>query len=472
MEADYSAWRTNYWKLNERMETIMKRTFPLLLLLLFSIKGTNGQTENVNVLSYYAVGNSLDGQPMTDMTNVLRFFPVYAMRQQIDTVNVTVYYGPNIYTRDAKSFEDKRYWEVLLPQFKLGEAIQRLEVEIIFRIEDRYIARWNNLQLLTIDYVTEIDNVKNELNVQEENFSKYKRNVIAPKFLKNTADFTSLGFDSSFAADRLRKAYDSGNDAFIRTRDSILEKRSIKERGEDFLLTIEQLTKERSGIFRSLLGDYHSYRDFRVEKMKNVVSLNREVENLKDSLKSVITRQLEVGLTDTSYVGISVRKSDIVFSEDLSTARILYRNYKSALRQMPALDPAERMGIFRIRYVPFPIYGSDDKPTMNLRRPFTIGSPTVFEVGLAFGDAIVPGDDFVIPEFSWRRLGVAFAITEQLFADSAQVVALALTYDFNSYGSIGIGGNFAGSAAHGYASFGINKKAFEAVIKGIVGIFK
>ncbi len=101
-----------------------------------------------------------------------------------------------------------------------------------------------------------------------------------------------------------------------------------------------------------------------------------------------------------------------------------------------------------------------------------MSSPTVFEASLALGDVIVPGDDFVVPEFSLQRLGIAFAITEQLFSDSTPIIGLALTYDFNSYGSIGIGGNFAGKAAHGYGSWGISKKVFEAVIKGIASIFK
>ena len=33
--------------------------------------------DDINVLSYYASGNSLDGQPMVDRANVLRFFPIF-----------------------------------------------------------------------------------------------------------------------------------------------------------------------------------------------------------------------------------------------------------------------------------------------------------------------------------------------------------------------------------------------------------
>ena len=74
--------------------------------------------------------------------------------------------------------------------------------------------------------------------------------------------------------------------------------------------------------------------------------------------------------------------------------------------------------------------------------------------------------------FSFRRLGVVFAITEKMFNKDAQIIGLALTYDFNSYGSIGVGGNFAQSEANPYFSLGINKKAFEAVLGGLPGLFK
>lgn len=109
---------------------------------------------------------------------------------------------------------------------------------------------------------------------------------------------------------------------------------------------------------------------------------------------------------------------------------------------------------------------------MHLENPMTTPSPTVFEIELASGDAIVPGDEFVVPEFLWRRLGIAFAVTKRLFNEDADIIGIALTYDFNSYSSIGLGGNFAQQEVHGYASFGINKKAFEAVVTSLASLFK
>jgi hypothetical protein len=269
----------------------------------------------------------------------------------------------------------------------------------------------------------------------------------------------------------LRIAYERGTSNYSQTVDSILKVNNIPP-NDTTLLQIELFTRERSENLRQYLMGYEAFREDSKEKKKLIATKNLQVIVLRDSLMNELAKEVEVGLLDTMYSGISVRKSDLLIDSDFVHAHILYRNYKSALRHLLTLDAAERMGIFRARYVPFPIVGTADRPRASLQRPLNAGSPTVFEIGLAFGDAIVPGDDFVVPEFSWRRLGIAFAITEKLFNDDADIVGLAFTYDFNSYGSIGIGGNFAHNETHGYASLGINKKAFEAVVKGLAGLFK
>jgi hypothetical protein len=352
----------------------------------------------VNVISYYAVGNSLDGQPMIDRVNVLRFYPVFAMRDGTDSVVVTIYYGSSIFVRAAEKMDGGRYWQSLLPKFSLGEAIQRIEVEVLL-----------DLKLLHLEN-EELRKSEAELTSQIEKFQE-------------------MGLKEE--VDRLARAQTD-------PKRYAIQQRSFAEKVQDESL-IEAYTRAYSQL-------YNRYRS-----------------------------QLAEILADTMYSGPSVKKSDITI--DLSEierpkAGILYRNYKSSLRRLPALDPAERMGIFRIRYVPFPIVGTKRQPRMNLVTPLGENSTAVFEIGLAFGDAIVPGDEFVVPEFSFRRLGFAFAITEKLFGNEAEIIGLALTYDFNSYGSIGLGGNFAQDEVHGYASFGINKKAFEAVLAGLAGLFK
>ncbi len=204
-----------------------------------------------------------------------------------------------------------------------------------------------------------------------------------------------------------------------------------------------------------------------------ITQAGRKLDRAELNLRSRLAREINFTLSDTTLAGVGVRKSDLVVdASDFKTARILYRNYNEGLRHLKALDPAERMSVFRVRYVPFPITATAEKPAMHLMRPLRNDSPTVFEIGLSFGNDIVTGDRFFIPDFSLRRFGIAFAITQDLFSDDADVIAIALTYDFNVYGSIGVGFNFADSnAVRKYASIGINKRAFEDLAKGLLGLF-
>ncbi len=375
--------------------------------------------DELNVISYYAVGNTLDGQPFIDRVNVLRFYPVFAMREGTDSVTVTIYYGSNIFVRAAEKMDGGRYWQSLLPKFKLGDAIQRIEVEAYLDITKLNLAS---------------DTTKAIEDSIDTQYTKFEEITKTVKGLK-TED-----------AGRLADTYQKGEKQYANQRRSLLSTRD------------EVDSLEVDSLIESYVSDLNPYRS-----------------KLWEYYRSALFKFIHESLTDPLYSGPSVKKSDIVV--DLGNvrrpkARILYRNDKPSLRRLPALDPAERMGIFRIRYVPFPLVGTKSRPKMNLIRPLGESSAAVFEVGLAFGDAIVPGDEFVVPEFSFKRLGFAFAITEKLFSNEAEIIGLALTYDFNSYGSIGMGGNFAQDEVHGYASFGINKRAFEAVLTGLTGLFR
>ena len=458
----------------------MKKTIAVIVLLGSLFVVVHAQNDE-NVLSYFAVNNSIDGQLMTDMRNVMRFFPVYAMQKQIDSVQITVYYGGNIYSRRADNQDNGKYWEALLPSFNLGQAIQRIEVEVHFKLSESY-----SLRLLSLEA---------SIGEGRDEFNKYE--------LKRNLESVKKGLEdrgiSYLHLRLLRKAMQKGEKDYNQTRDKILKDLNgtpvdTSQMDAFFKGSLKigpQSSEFKTKLFSILNGeqsfDTHGIDELvkqylaiggtivEVESKKTLDQITSKQFNdalLRDSVKGDLAKEIGAGLSDTLYSGPSVRESDIQIDSSFLGARILYRNYKSSLRFMPALDPAERMGIFRARYVPFPIVGTYDSPRMNLKKPMTASSPTVFEIGLAFGDAIVPGDDFVVPEFSWRRLGVAFAITQQLFNDDAEIIGLALTYDFNSYGSIGAGGNFAHNQTHGYASLGINKKAFEAVLGQLAGLFK
>lgn len=407
------------------------RHWVLLLLLGMAL---NAQAADLNVLSYYAVGNSLDGQPVIDRVNVLRFFPVFAMKDRVTEVEVTVYVGGRIYTRRADKLENARYWEVLLPTFELGQAIQRLEVEMRFELKAIDQERADAIQQAE---ETQKDKV-------HKDFARLIRTINYAFEQKYTL--------SSGQTDMLRRAWEEGPKEYDLKFDELLPPSARQNSSEK--ATVDSLVILRS----TALQDYSP--------------ALKQIDSLRTDFELRLYTDLSRSLSDTLYAGPGVRPSDLVVNYEDGSARILYRNYKTALRQMPALDPAERRGIFRVRYVPFPIAGRKSRANLALVNPFDPSSPAVFEVGLAFGNQIVPGDDFVLPGFSFRRFGVAIGITEKLFASDAEIIALALTYDFNSYGSIGAGANFAQDEVHGYGSLGVNKKAFEALLSGLVSIFQ
>lgn len=505
------------------------RLYTALLLLMLPLAASAQQE---NVISYYAVGNSMDGQPQIGDANVLRFYPVFAMREYIDTVRVTIYYGPHVYSRMADSYDDGRYWQVLLPKFELGEAIQRVEVETSMDLKEH--------PLLT-EYNKVIDELKKafaEFKKRLEADPRPFENLIAEKVASTLDTFnTGIREDIRAALDDDMKAYvvstghtappddieglicrlqaicrcaeskDACVDANMREtfrkliarleaftgkarKEGDAETKKMKEEGEFFAglrkkaddaakLAIERTTQGLPQFKQQLQASVPSMitaavKDAASNSIGDFDSLLIVFTRLRDSLRNVIASESYDRLIDTMYAGPGVRKSDVIFDEGtLKRARILYRNYKLTLRTMPALDPAERMGIFRARYVPFIVLGKD------YTTPFT-GGNAVFEIGLGFSNVSVASDDFIIPDFSLKRLGVAFAISSALFGDKAETRALALTYDFNSYGSLGLGANFpgnstnrakAGTKVESYISFGINKLAFEKVLTGLAGLF-
>ena len=198
---------------------------------------------------------------------------------------------------------------------------------------------------------------------------------------------------------------------------------------------------------------------------KDFTSILSDSEALQDSIKN----NLISNLIDKDYTGIGIKKADIIIDNRLETARILYRNYKLQNRELQALDPAEDLGVFRLRYIPFPVVGDE------LAGPARSGFPIVFEAGLTFGSRTIVSNELFDPGFSISRLGVAFAFTPKFFQDDAEILALALTYDFNTYGSIGVGANFGAHSenrAEPYFSLGINQRVFQEFISGVKNIFQ
>ncbi len=462
-------------------------------------------SQDMNVMSYYSSDNNLDGQPMIGMTNVLRFFPVFALQDSIKKVTTTVYYGGKIDVNEADKLSGGKYWQSLLPRFQLGDAIQRVEVEVEFYLDSRYREKLRvaNLErevctrksnkyeasfrksLITYkDYrselLNEIGGLRQELQDGLGVHFKTVRSIIDSLVQKNILDSYSIAMNSDSLSSNLNDIIN--NLPSTRTRDESTKK-DISERMQKLFLNedqVEDVVKKIDQYKNVLEGSKEKREKFfeesyaELEIIKNTDReeyANAQCSARLDTIKQEIFEKIVGSFADTSFSGPSIRKSDLVIDNKFKTARMLYRYYNDKLRYRKSLDPAERLGIFRVRFVPFPIVGTKASPKVQLIRPGEKGSPAVFEIGLSFGDDVVSGNNTFKPALSLSRLGVAIVITEQLFKEDAQIFGLALTYDFNSYGSIGYGRNLAGKEDHPYYSFGINKKAFQQLMRGMASIF-
>ncbi|MFN8365795.1 MAG: hypothetical protein U0Y96_00975 [Candidatus Kapaibacterium sp.] len=439
--------------------------------------------ESINVLSYYAVTNSLDGQPVVDKINVLRFYPVYALRDSVKSVKITVYYGGSVNTRAAQKLDYGRYWEIHLPKFQLGEAIQRIDVETDQRIPnnkliDTYLEIRNNVSSVgnILKMFENIKNLKDEVNIKYNDHKK-----VVESFDRNNEErikkLDSVCKYLSTLESKLSKAIDSCSKVSEPSTISDNTKQLKDILTKDLTVNLENYNKEINSLDEKIKPNKGTLHEISFNLFNGSVflgnidtnNISNIVERVKD-LQGKLYQLVYDNLTDTNYAGLGVKKSDIIVDSNFTHAKILYRNYKVGLRQLPALDPSERLSVFKTRYIPFAVVGNK-----GLRKSTDGAANTIFEIGLSFGDQIVSGDEFVLEPFAARRLGVAFAVTPELFGKEAEVTALVLTYDFNSFGSIGIGANFPPSkpgVTEGYFSFGINRRAFEKLMGEIQKIFE
>lgn len=465
-------------------------------LLLISFVGWSQKKQKSNVLSYYAVTNSIDGQPLINERNLLRYYPVFALRDSIEAVKVTLYYGNEVFIEEAIKFHGGLYWEVKLPEFELGDAIQRYEVEArlkYFIDFDRELRDYRKqLFAKTIELVSSLEDYK----IQSDTISKIledasnqlsgakiKSEQTIEKLTKLNENIQSIQFEN------FRKTFNDLYDSLksVKNEAELLDVQksieTLRNAGASISSSVTASQNKYDTLLDSLFTNYKNPGTLLVTKVlpfidKNFKPIKESYKEQKDVDAFIISRQFLLDslkgsllrkLTDKNYTGSGVQASDIVFEKGYRKARILYRNYRMENRTLVALDPAERLSVFRLRYIPFPVIGKQRVG------PSITGIPVVFEAAITFGNQVITSNEFTMPELSIRRLGVGVAFTPELFKEDARILALLLSYDFNAYASIGVGANFGKFSENGpdpYFSFGINQRAFQMLVAGIGNIFK
>lgn len=432
-----------------------------------------------NVLCYYAADNNLIGQPFIERANILRFFPLPSYVNKTNKVTVVVSYGNNLFVRDAVKSTDGIVWEILLPEFKLGEYISYIQFKT--KIDTRELKEANDkIKSQIAELSTMINNIRNE-NLEDIKKQIEEANIKFKKFSETIGELNTKTIPPD-KVDIINKV------EFIKVIEELklqLDKTEIDtENIKKNIGTIDSLSNMIELIYQNEYSNQIKNLNSNVSDINsNISELNSKfIENLRNFNKDLIyftlqkielditlTKQFERTLKsktiDKKISGPGVEITDLTNGEDYSEIEITYRfnsfdgNYKTAL------DPAENIGIFRIRYIPFPIIGN------RLFRPFQDNGPTVFEVGLSFGFGIVSNKEYKDGFFSPKRFGIAFAISDKLFSENAEILAICLTYDFHSFASIGFGANFGkideNKKVRPYYSLGINKRAFDGLIKFI-----
>lgn len=483
----------------------------LIMFIAFSLIPSLSRGKDKNVLSYYAINNSIDGQPMIGTENILRFFPVFIYRCNIKSVKVTLYIGSTIFTQNAVKYDKGSCWEVLLPKFELNQSIQRYEVETIMEIpKDLTIslldslnknitslkeksalisAHLKGLMALKIQSNSEFSEITKNFKEISDQYEKNEKilkfrehdstdinDLINRIYLDTLSIDTTLKTSTTWNNDTLKRKLVANLKSYVNTvRDSVPKFLREKSRSDETFY-YEKLKafvtnakffgagKDSGAVtFNGLVKKIDSDQIVARILLDNIRSYN---ENLADKVREEIHRNL----IDTAQSGKGVLIGDIIVTnmDTIQQVKILYRNYNPENRRLPALDPVEKLSIYRIRYVPFPVIGN------RLAGPFEKNVPIVFEAGITFGNVTLSSNESLLSPFSYQRFGISIAFTPLLFSPDAQIKAIALTYDFNAYASLSGGVNFgtlSDSNFGSYFSLGINFKAFQLLLNNTKKIF-
>ncbi len=142
-----------------------------------------------------------------------------------------------------------------------------------------------------------------------------------------------------------------------------------------------------------------------------------------------------------------------------------YRNDKRSLQYLQASDPVEKLGIFRVRLVPFAIYGKDKDDNVKWQN-----TSIIYEIALNFGSGVIKDDNFRPVLFDINRLGIGIGISANTFGSGSDFLSISLSYDINTYSTISFGANVKETPGF-YMGVGINSRAFKDLVEASAHIF-
>lgn len=304
------------------------------LIVAVNYKNTCSQSDDEkNIISYYAVGNSLDGQPLIDYKNALRFFPVFRFREETKSVKFTAYIGNRIYTREAIQSEDKSFWQANLPDFRLGEAIQRLEVETKIEADSKRLEEFNKLKenlekkLDAVEELLEDNKNKIKENIERINTSltQYPLEDINSKVKSFKEDVDSLKHNSGEKLDKINSLISRLNEIVGNINNNpgnisgIIEK--LNEISQSTAIIKEEI-KSESDVSNELLKNNNELKscfdtlkriltnitdgefvNSAITGIKSLIDKSLELDTLKNNLKDELVKEMSQKFVDTTLSG-------------------------------------------------------------------------------------------------------------------------------------------------------------------------
>ncbi len=417
-----------------------------------------------NVINFFANNNRLVGSPVVDDDNYFRFYPDEAMAEYVKTAVVRYFVRNSVNPIALTKRQDGLYWEGLLNKFLIGHSIQRVEVVVTYERSDlnQRLAQYS-IDTNCADLRTYFALCKNDqallalLQAMPCHDSSPGEKVTADSSTTAGSGRESAGSASNMARVFVDISYDStdGN-ATNQCSNKCSRPCRCDAAAQSGKPNVSVLVENPQSQSSAQLEPGAGGGVKRVEVERDMLMRNAAIQMAasdKNQMAYLDNRRgslLDIRYSDTSHAMIE----------------LVYRNDKRSLRYLQAEDPKEKVGQFRVRFVPISIFAPADTVAGDLEGHT---DKLIFEFVLSMGYNVVRDDSFFPDAFDFNRLGVGFAMTMNSFDANAEFLALALTYDVNNYSSLSVGYNIRNVDKPLYIGLGINQRVLEELWEHVGG---
>ncbi len=446
-----------------RLDLFFNRFLCPAVLLVLTTHGTLLAGSD-NVINFFANNNRLVGSPVVDDDNYFRFYPDEAMAEHVETAVVRYFVRNSVNPIALTKRQNGLYWEGLLNKFLIGHSIQRVEVVVSYKRTDlnerlaQYSIDSNCADLRTYFALCKSDQALLALlqaTPCEDSHLQESDSTGAPPTANS--DRKTAGSAPNTARVFVDISYDSTDGNATNTCSNNCSRPCRCDAAAQSSKPKVSVLVENPQSLKST--QLNSGADGGVNK----VEIERDMLIRNAAIQMATADKNQMAYLDNRRGSLlDIRYTDA----GEQTIELVYRNDKRSLRYLQAEDPKEKVGQFRVRFVPVSIFAPADTAAGDLEGHT---DKLIFEFVLSMGYNVVRDDSFFPDAFDFNRLGVGFAMTMNSFDANAEFLALALTYDVNNYSSLSVGYNIRNVDKPLYIGLGINQRVLEELWDHIGG---